>query len=134
MKCFLHTSEDGLQSIRNTKKEVSVYGLSIDSIHNTPGEDGDGFADLMVYFHVKTWDTRKEGLIWGDDLFIKELKEELKKIGFSQEAVNHIYWAESGLQGRNYATFETINPFAKEYLELKPGGFADPIYFEDCCA
>ena len=77
------------------------------------------FGELRVYFDVKTWNVRKDGLIYTDEQFIKELRAALNDLGFSPEAVDDvIYYSEQGMQGADYVSLDVCEVFLPEYRRV----------------
>lgn len=58
---------------------------------------------VEVYFSKKTWSLKKNGFIYTDPLFLKELKmklkEDMKALGHSVSKLNY---TEQGMQGEDY--------------------------------
>jgi hypothetical protein len=73
------------------------------------------FAELRVYFDLRTWNTVKNGLIYTDTLFKKELKTYLKSIGLNP---SDIYYSEQGMQGDNFVSFDAGPKFIKSYQNI----------------
>ena len=59
--------------MENCVKEVKIKRIEIDSY------DAHSFGEIKIYFNKKSWDVRKDGLIYTDDLFLKDFKQLLKK-------------------------------------------------------
>lgn len=111
-----HTNGSGLWSYE--ERTVKINDLKI-------GYLTENFGELRAYFGNKNWDTEKHGLIYTDRLFIKELRKNLEKIGFSKKAANDVDYSEQGMQGDNYVSLDFGKYFFKE---LFPKTF---ITFED---
>lgn len=63
-----------------------------------PGDKEEQF--LMVYFEPRTWDIDRDGLIYTDQGWIKELRETAKQLGF--ERADELDYTEQGMQGEDY--------------------------------
>lgn len=77
-------------------------------------QDND-YGELMVAFDLETWNPEDDGLIYTDDTFIAQLKAELMKLGFSQEAVDALRYSEQGMQGDSYVSFDADEAFVREF-------------------
>ena len=97
----LHTDGSGYWS--REAREVRVTALSVPYVN-----DEQDFGELRVYFDTKTWDTRKHGLIYTDDLFEDELKDFLEALGFDAGDVSY---SEQGMQGDNYVSLDVGGKF-----------------------
>jgi hypothetical protein len=107
MKKFnLETNGDGLWS--NKAKKVEIIDFQF-------GE----FNELQVYFTKKSWNPDRDGLIYTDPLWIKQLRKKLIQNGFSKKAVASIHYSEQGMQGDNYVSLdfgEELKDFIKNKL------------------
>ena len=98
----LNTAGDGLWS--DVSKPVQVTKLGLGYVN-----DEADFGELCVYFDG-TWDTRKDGLIYTDRLFLRELRDKLTDCGFAGADVDY---SEQGMQGSNYVSLDV----GKEFLD-----------------
>jgi hypothetical protein len=73
------------------------------------------FGELRVFFHKKSWNPEKHGLIYTDSLFLKELKIHLKKI----KVEGKIDYSEQGMQGNNYVSLDVDNKFMLSWIAKK---------------
>lgn len=115
MKKFtLNTNGKGLWS--NQVKKVTITNLSIDNVMED-GREG-YFGEVVLDFDTKTWNVKEDGLIYTDDLFLKELRTYLKNnFKLSIKAVNDIDYSEQGMQGDDFVSLDCGSFFIKEYFE-----------------
>jgi hypothetical protein len=78
------------------------------------------FGELMVRFDLASWDTDKDGLIYTDDQFLKELHTFLKSQGFTVEASDDVSYSEQGMQGDEYVSLDVSSEFCEEWLAKFP--------------
>ena len=97
MYTFINTSGDGYWS--NKRATVLVEYIALNYCDET-----DEFGELCVKFNTDTWNVDKDGLIYTDAQFMRELKAALRKNGFSASAVNEVSYSEQGMQGNNYVS------------------------------
>jgi len=106
---YLSTAGDGLWSEHKTKVRITKLEL----IHS--GESR--FATLNVYFDTKTWDVKKDGLIYTDKLFIKQLRDFLMKKGF--DGVRTVDYTDQGASRSNTGSASsTLSPVPYSLLTL----------------
>lgn len=113
-KVVLHTDGTcGLWS--NVAKAVTITNMGLGYIDDEfePGKHPK-FGELRVYFDCRTWDTRKDGLIYTDTLFLKELQKFLNAHGLSGKDVGY---SEQGMQGDNYVSCDAGGKFLKAWGE-----------------
>jgi hypothetical protein len=113
---ILNTDGRGLWSRQS--KPVTVTG--IDCIITKMEDEDRLFGELMVRFDTASWDTDKDGLIYTDDQFLKELHTFLKSLGFSNEASNDVSYSEQGMQGDNYVSLDVGMEFCEEWINEFP--------------
>ena len=112
----LNTDGRGLWSRQS--KSVIVTGLNCII---TKMEDEDRlFGELMVEFDTSSWNTDKDGLIYTDDQFLKELQTFLKSQGFTVETANDVSYSEQGMQGDEYVSLDVSSEFCEEWLAKFP--------------
>jgi len=102
----LHTDGSGLWSkyagtVNTTKLMMSQFGTN--------------YGELRVYFDKKSWNIRKYGLIYTDNLFLKELKAEFAKMNVN---ANRIDYSEQGMQGDDYVSLDVNKNFMKDLEAL----------------
>lgn len=113
---ILNTDGKGLWS-RQTKP-VIVTGL--DCIITKMEDEDRLFGELMVRFDTASWNTDKDGLIYTDDLFLKQLHEFLLSQGFTAETANDVSYSEQGMQGDEYVSLDVSSEFCEEWLSKFP--------------
>ena len=113
---ILNTDGSGLWS--RQAKPVVVTGL--DCIITKMEDEDPLFGELMVRFDLASWDTDKDGLIYTDDLFLKQLREFLISQGFTADSANDVSYSEQGMQGDEYVSLDVGNKFCEEWLEKDP--------------
>ncbi len=111
-KVIFHT--DGKRGLwSDVAKAVTITDISLGQ--GTQWEDEkDIFGELRVYFDTETWDTRKDGLIYTDRLFIKELQEFLTAHGLPGKDV---CYSEQGMQGDDYVSLDAGTKFYKAWMQ-----------------
>ena len=72
------------------------------------------FGELRVYFNTATWDVRKQGLIYTDKQFMRELKELLVQKGFDASDVSY---SEQGMQGDSYVSCDVGQCFINTFMQ-----------------
>lgn len=81
-------------------------------------EDDEGkFGELRAYFNPLEWDVSHDGLIYTDEAWIKSFKACMRTLGFSDRALEAIYYSEAGMQGE---TFVSLDVFEQFMLECTP--------------
>jgi hypothetical protein len=116
---ILNTDGRGLWSQVARPVVVNYISLSISTMEE---EDDTNklFGELCVYFDTASWDPDKDGLIYTDKLFVKELHNFLKTQGFSEKALETVYYSEQGMQGDDYVSLDADDLFCKEWLSKYP--------------
>ena len=76
-----------------------------------------GYCELRVRFDCRTWKVWRDGLIYTDEAFLRELKQALKKRGFP---VRGLDYTEQGMQGDDYISLSAGPSFVQAYK--KKGG------------
>ena len=103
----LNTSGGGYWS--NTKTAVEITGLQLSYTN-----DELDFGELRVFFNTTTWDTHKDGLIYTDKQFMRELKELLVLGGFDSSDVSY---SEQGMQGDTYVSCDVGECFINTFMQ-----------------
>ena len=103
----LNTNGNGYWS--NTKAAVEITALQLAYIN-----DEQDFGELRVYFNKATWDVNKQGLIYTDKQFMRELKELLTAKGFDASDVSY---SEQGMQGDNYVSCDVGKQFINTFMQ-----------------
>lgn len=115
LNTYIHTDGSGLWS--NTDKRVKVTKLEAVPVD----EDCPDFGEVRVHFNVRSWDVQKYGLIYTDNRWLRELKNVLRKQGFSAAAVKELDYSEQGMQGVDYVSLDCGEKFLDEYMTLEIG-------------
>ena len=103
----LNTNGNGYWS--NKRKAVEITGLQLSYTN-----DELDFGELRVFFNTATWDTHKDGLIYTDKQFMRELKELLTAKGFDASDVSY---SEQGMQGDTYVSCDVGELFINTYMQ-----------------
>ncbi len=111
-KVIFHT--DGKRGLwSDVAKAIAITDISLGQ--GTQWEDEkDIFGELRVYFDTATWDTREDGLIYTDTLFIKELREFLDAHGLPGKDV---CYSEQGMQGDDYVSLDAGTEFYEAWMQ-----------------
>jgi hypothetical protein len=102
-----NTAGDGYWS--NKAKAVKITKLVLAYTN-----DELDFGELCVYFNTRTWDVRKDGLIYTDSLFLEELCELLTDMGYD---VSDVSYSEQGMQGEDYVSLDVGECFINTYMQ-----------------
>ena len=102
----LNTNGNGYWS--NKRKAVDITGLQLSYTN-----DELDFGELRVFFNTNTWDTHKDGLIYTDKQFMRELKELLTVQGFDASDVSY---SEQGMQGDTYVSCDVGECFINTFM------------------
>jgi len=116
---FVNTSGDGYWS--NKRATVLVEYITLLA-------DGDDFGELCVKFNTDTWNVKQDGLIYTDNLFMKELRAVLVQNGFSTAAANDVSYSEQGMQGYNFVSCDVGSAFIAAF---KNCNLADAVVKEE---
>jgi hypothetical protein len=114
----LNTSGVGYWS--NKAKAVKCVGINVNYI----SEDKD-FGELTVGFDLSTWDVNKDGLIYTDPQFIKELRQALNEAGLAGADVSY---SEQGMQGEDYVSLDVGKEFLDSFKEIAPELYASAYH------
>ncbi len=82
-----HARSVRIQSVRVVREEPTAY---------SPEEE----LFLLVKFDPKTWDVDKHGFIYTDETWLRELRRELRKLGYPE--ASSVNYTEQGMQGDTY--------------------------------
>ena len=103
----LNTNGTGYWS--NKAKAVEITGLQLSYTN-----DELDFGELRVFFNTNTWDTYKDGLIYTDKQFMRELKDLLTAKGFDASDVSY---SEQGMQGDTYVSCDVGECFINTFMQ-----------------
>jgi hypothetical protein len=103
----LNTNGNGYWS--RTVAAVEITALQLAYLN-----DEMDFGELRVYFNKATWDVNKQGLIYTDKQFMRELKELLVQKGFDASDVSY---SEQGMQGDNYVSCDVGERFINTFMQ-----------------
>ena len=103
----LNTNGNGYWS--NKAIAVDITGLQLSYTN-----DELDFGELRVFFNTNTWDTNKDGLIYTDKQFMRELKELLTIQGFDASDVSY---SEQGMQGDTYVSCDVGECFINTFMQ-----------------
>lgn len=103
----LNTRGDGLWSSRVAAVKITKLDLAY-------VDDDNDFGELRVYFDRRTWNIERDGLIYTDNLFIKELRKLLKTVDLVGASVDY---SEQGLQGTDYVSCDVGKSFIKSWMK-----------------
>jgi len=109
----LHTNGTGYWS--TTATAVTVEALDLQYITN----DKD-FGELCIHFNTNDWDTKTDGLIYTDKLFMQELRAYLQTVGFTQAEADDVNYSEQGMQSDNYVSCDVGAVFIAGLERLEP--------------
>lgn len=111
IKIALETHTDGGGYWSREQRKVDIVKVVIDKLWYSQGFR----AELQVFFRKSDWDVAKHGLIYTDRNWLKQFKDHLINMGFSQTAVNAIDYSEQGMQGDNYVSLDVGDAFIREF-------------------
>jgi len=103
----LNTNGNGYWS--RTVAAVEITALQLAYIN-----DELDFGELRVYFNKATWDVNKQGLIYTDKQFMRELKDLLTAKGFD---VKDVSYSEQGMQGDTYVSCDVGECFINTFMQ-----------------
>jgi len=90
-------------------KSVKVTGL------NLRHDEESKYGELQVFFDTKSWDVVQHGLIYTDELFLKQLRKYLVGLGFNSEDVGY---SEQGMQGDDYVSLDAGPNFIESFTKV----------------
>ena len=109
MNVFTTLHTNGLGYWSNKAKAVEITHLQLAYTN-----DELDFGELRVRFNTATWDTAKDGLIYTDKQFMRELKELLTVQGFDASDVDY---SEQGMQGDTYVSCDVGECFINTFMQ-----------------
>lgn len=104
------TNGSGLWS--SHKATVKIKELQV---HHVGRSENKIFAELRAFFSPKDWNIDNHGLIYTDQKWLKQFRENLVQNGFSKQAANAVSYSEQGMQGENYVSLDIGDDFIKEF-------------------
>ena len=104
----LNTGGDGYWS--NVSAPVRLTKLSLGYVN-----DEEDFGELCVHFDAATWDVRRDGLIYTDSIFIRQLRDKLTECGFDATDVDY---SEQGMQGNRYVSLDVGPKFLSSWFSV----------------
>ena len=110
MNVVLNTDGRGYWS--RTAKAVTIVDMKLGQ--GTQWEDDNEIhGELRVAFDTATWDVDKEGLIYTDNLFLKQLRGFLDEHGLPGEDV---CYSEQGMQGDDFVSLDAGTKFYTAWM------------------
>ena len=100
MTVIFNTAGDGYWS--NVAKQVRITDMRLGYV-----ADEEDFGELCVYFNTDDWDVSKDGLIYTDSQFYKDLQAFIKQQGL----VVDLCYSEQGMQGDDYVSLDVGKDF-----------------------
>lgn len=97
----------------DVEKDVRIVDIVLERGTQWKGERKI-FGELRVYFDTKTWDIDKDGLIYTDRKFERELRQFLNAHGLPGKDVSY---SEQGMQGDNYVSCDAGNKFYRAWMK-----------------
>ena len=97
--CNFVANTGGLGDWSTAKKAVLVEDITV-FISNTGVDEDDGAydGDIGINYDEATWDDSVDGLIYTDELFLKQVQAELAKIASIADVANDFSYSEQGMQ------------------------------------
>lgn len=114
---LLHTNGSGYWSAEKKAVRIEALELSVflSEYHGIPKD----FGELKVYFRISgknSWQVNENGLIYTDNLFLKELREVLNQLGLKGEDCSY---SEQGMQGDDYVSCDVGQEFIDSWRKMK---------------
>lgn len=70
--------------------------------------DDKDFGELRVYFNTGDWNVNEDGLIYTDNQWLDQFKNELYRLGYNDSDVSY---SEQGMQGDNFVSLDVGEKF-----------------------
>ena len=114
MKVDINTMCDGMGLwSRRPFRRIHICKIDITYVNEI-----ETFGELQAKFD-KGWDVRKDGLIYTDNLWIKDFRNGLVALGFSREAADDVDYSEQGMQGDNFVSMDIGKKFLDEWDTIR---------------
>lgn len=121
----LHTDGSGFWSME--ARSVHIAEIVLNYFSGSAG----GYGELIAVFD--DWDPKESGLVYTDELWIKEFREALASLGVPAKCVAAVNYSEQGMQGEKYVSmdachdfFSPDNPIKQQLLEELRQGVKAP--------
>ncbi len=112
-KVVFNTNGGGYWS--EVAKSVTITDMQIGYVDDELTSKGDAtFGELRIYFDTKTWDVYKDGLIYTDRQFEREMREFLTAQGLVGSDVSY---SEQGMQGDDFVSCDVGEKFLKSWAK-----------------
>jgi hypothetical protein len=105
---------NGLGLWNHTSREVRVTSFGLDTYESS----GALYAELRVYFDIRTWNVEPDGLIYTDPGFLRGLKQYFRDLGISEAGLQSLNYSEQGMQGRNFVSLDAGLPFITGFRRI----------------
>lgn len=115
MKPKIVFNTDGLRGLWSiVAKPVTITDMQLGPFIDDEFEPGGcpEYGELRVQFDVETWDVYKDGLIYTDGGWLKDLRKFLKAHGLPG---NDVEYSEQGMQGNDYVSLDVGKKFMKAW-------------------
>ncbi len=106
---FFKTDGNGLWS--STSSSVLVIRMEVPYI-----DEEFSFGEMRLYFDENTWDVNRDGLIYTDKYFLKQVKNYINEV--MPFNIDDVSYSEAGMQGHNYVSFDVGKKFLKFWVDL----------------
>jgi len=106
------------KTLTHKKAEVCIYDWSLKD-YKESGDNRDLYGELRVYFNKSSWSIKKDGLVYTDELWIKNFRAYLVSLGFTKVASKDVDYSEQGMQGDDYISLDIGTKFIKNFLKYK---------------
>lgn len=117
MKVKFSCYTDGSGFWSEAIKKVDIEELGVDATRWPDQSIEDEFGELRVTFSTDTW-SMSDGLIYTDKKWIHTFKHNLHLLGFSEKAIEGVYYSEQGMQGDDFVSLDVDHQFIKEYRKI----------------
>lgn len=89
-------------------KSVKIVSIQLNYLNTSKD-----FGELIAVFDSKTWNDSTDGLIYTDNGWLKDFRNNLIKKGLPKRAAYDIDYSEQGMQGKNYVSLDVGKPFLR---------------------